>query len=109
VFTDDKESASASSDGNPIMEIPCGPALRKGDARLGGFTRHRVFGQVRVVCLTRVFRTRRIEWQQRRRGGLVSALSRKDATVRADIYLSFRSPKSEVRTPNVVRVQEFPD
>ncbi len=42
MFTDDKESASASNDGNPIMEIQWRPALRKRDARLGGFTRQRV-------------------------------------------------------------------
>ncbi len=43
MFTDDKESASASSDGDPIMEIQWRPALRKRDARFGRFTRHRVF------------------------------------------------------------------
>jgi hypothetical protein len=51
VFTDDKESASAASDGNPIMEIQRRPALRKRDARLGRFTRHRVFGCVWDLAL----------------------------------------------------------
>ena len=44
MFTDDKVGASASSDGNPIMDIKRRPALRKRDARFGRFTRHRVFG-----------------------------------------------------------------
>ena len=43
MLTDDKESASAPSDGNPIMEIHWRPALRKRDARFDRFTRHRVF------------------------------------------------------------------